>query len=323
MFAPVKSASVFHLHVVSNDISPTHHTNQKTFVIIYIFLSKTFLKLSLAVIRVRNAPTCPQREREKPLQMNKKLICATPIAIAAALSLYACGGSEIGDPDITAIKNVVVIYAENRSFDNLYGNFPGANGLQNVTRGQLHPGGSRRLAARDAAASVERPDANRRDAGRHAGDDSESAEQPVCNRRPERFQHADHRHDARSVSPFLREPDADQRRQERQVRRVGGFGRPRDGPLFARRRQAAAVEDRAAIHARRQLLHGRVRRLVPESPVADLRLHAGLSECGQEPGRRVDLVGGKRRRDAEARVELAGFGADGRPEVRAVGQPDA
>ena len=26
-----------------------------------------------------------------------------------------------------------MIYAENRSFDNLYGNFPGANGLQNVT----------------------------------------------------------------------------------------------------------------------------------------------------------------------------------------------
>ena len=30
-------------------------------------------------------------------------------------------------------QNVVVIYAENRSFDNLYGNFPGANGLQNAT----------------------------------------------------------------------------------------------------------------------------------------------------------------------------------------------
>jgi len=27
------------------------------------------------------------------------------------------------------VKNIVVIYAENRSFDNLYGNFPGANGL--------------------------------------------------------------------------------------------------------------------------------------------------------------------------------------------------
>src|ERR1700737_253699 len=31
------------------------------------------------------------------------------------------------------IDTVVVIYAENRSFDNLYGSFPGANGLQNVT----------------------------------------------------------------------------------------------------------------------------------------------------------------------------------------------
>ena len=34
---------------------------------------------------------------------------------------------------IGAIDTVVVIYAENRSFDNLYGSFPGANGLQNVT----------------------------------------------------------------------------------------------------------------------------------------------------------------------------------------------
>jgi phospholipase C len=33
---------------------------------------------------------------------------------------------------LDAIQTVVVIYAENRSFDNLYGNFPGANGLQNV-----------------------------------------------------------------------------------------------------------------------------------------------------------------------------------------------
>jgi len=31
---------------------------------------------------------------------------------------------------------VVVIYAENRSFDNLYGGFPGANGLQNLTPAQ-------------------------------------------------------------------------------------------------------------------------------------------------------------------------------------------
>ncbi len=39
----------------------------------------------------------------------------------------------VSTPPLSQIKNVVVIYAENRSFDNLYGNFPGANGLQNVT----------------------------------------------------------------------------------------------------------------------------------------------------------------------------------------------
>jgi phospholipase C len=37
------------------------------------------------------------------------------------------------DPNLNKIETVVVIYAENRSFDNLYGHFPGANGLQNVT----------------------------------------------------------------------------------------------------------------------------------------------------------------------------------------------
>jgi phospholipase C len=31
--------------------------------------------------------------------------------------------------DLTLIDTVVVIYAENRSFDNLYGSFPGANGV--------------------------------------------------------------------------------------------------------------------------------------------------------------------------------------------------
>ncbi|WP_133648215.1 acid phosphatase [Paraburkholderia flava] len=65
--------------------------------------------------------------------MNKKLICATPIAIAAALVLSGCGGDDVtSKPQLGAVQNVVVIYAENRSFDNLYGNFPGANGLQNV-----------------------------------------------------------------------------------------------------------------------------------------------------------------------------------------------
>lgn len=65
--------------------------------------------------------------------MNKKLVCAVPLASALAIGLYACGGDDHHDNDISSVKNVVVIYAENRSFDNLYGSFPGANGLQSVT----------------------------------------------------------------------------------------------------------------------------------------------------------------------------------------------
>src|ERR1700761_568942 len=77
--------------------------------------------------------------------MNNKLVLAVPLAASIAFGLYACGGNDdvkAGNPadnvvntpaDLNSVKNIVVIYAENRSFDNLYGNFPGANGLQNVT----------------------------------------------------------------------------------------------------------------------------------------------------------------------------------------------
>ncbi|QPC92037.1 acid phosphatase [Mesorhizobium sp. INR15] len=39
-------------------------------------------------------------------------------------------------PGYDKIETVVVIYAENRSFDNLYGGFPGANGVSNLTADQ-------------------------------------------------------------------------------------------------------------------------------------------------------------------------------------------
>ena len=61
-----------------------------------------------------------------------------PIALAALLALSGCGGSDDDAPvDTTTalqtkVQNIVVIYAENRSFDNLFGNFPGANGLSAV-----------------------------------------------------------------------------------------------------------------------------------------------------------------------------------------------
>jgi len=55
--------------------------------------------------------------------------------LAAGAFAIAAGQARAQAPQtgISSIETVVVIYAENRSFDNEYGSFPGANGLQNVT----------------------------------------------------------------------------------------------------------------------------------------------------------------------------------------------
>ncbi|MBV8913920.1 MAG: acid phosphatase [Acetobacteraceae bacterium] len=46
--------------------------------------------------------------------------------------LAAQHGAAADAQDLSKIQNIVVLYAENRSFDNLYGKFPGANGLANA-----------------------------------------------------------------------------------------------------------------------------------------------------------------------------------------------
>jgi phospholipase C len=54
------------------------------------------------------------------------------LGLAAAAALPS-SGQAAEDPSLAGIETVVVIYAENRSFDNLYGFFPGANGLQGLS----------------------------------------------------------------------------------------------------------------------------------------------------------------------------------------------
>ncbi len=57
-----------------------------------------------------------------------------PFVLLAAVSFAGMEArAQAPRTGIGNIDTVVVIYAENRSFDNLYGSFPGANGLQNVT----------------------------------------------------------------------------------------------------------------------------------------------------------------------------------------------
>ena len=54
----------------------------------------------------------------------------------AVLSATIASNSGSLAADLSRIEIIVVIYAENRSFDHLYGLFPGANGLSNATREQ-------------------------------------------------------------------------------------------------------------------------------------------------------------------------------------------
>src|SRR6266700_5772643 len=62
--------------------------------------------------------------------MKAKLVT---LALAVALAKPCASNAQEG---LAKIKTIVIIYAENRSFDHLYGFFPGANGIANATEEQ-------------------------------------------------------------------------------------------------------------------------------------------------------------------------------------------
>src|SRR5258708_26902136 len=57
-------------------------------------------------------------------------------AFGFACIVFLCGCAAAPPAGLEQIQTVVVIYAENRSFDHLYGLFPGAEGIANATAGQ-------------------------------------------------------------------------------------------------------------------------------------------------------------------------------------------
>jgi len=57
------------------------------------------------------------------------------VALGAGVLLAACAGIQAGDRNAAAVNSIdtlVVIYAENRAFDTMYGLFPGADGIPGV-----------------------------------------------------------------------------------------------------------------------------------------------------------------------------------------------
>jgi phospholipase C len=63
----------------------------------------------------------------------RRTLLASVIAVLGGIDLCA---AQVADRDLAKIETVVVIYAENRSFDHLYGFFPGANGIAEATQEQ-------------------------------------------------------------------------------------------------------------------------------------------------------------------------------------------
>jgi acid phosphatase len=79
-------------------------------------------------------PTVP------PASMSPALSALLGALVIAALAGCATGVPApvvaVAPPGLNRIENIVVIYAENHSFDNMYGMFPGANGVANATAEQ-------------------------------------------------------------------------------------------------------------------------------------------------------------------------------------------
>ena len=65
--------------------------------------------------------------------MKRRLAIVVLLAGLVLIAATVASRAQNAPSGLAKIETVVVIYAENRSFDNLYGHFPGANGLQNVT----------------------------------------------------------------------------------------------------------------------------------------------------------------------------------------------
>ena len=66
---------------------------------------------------------------------------AAVIALAAVVSSGAAGsnGKVAGNDRLQRINNIVVVYEENHSFDNLYGGWEGVNGRSNADAARTRP----------------------------------------------------------------------------------------------------------------------------------------------------------------------------------------
>src|SRR5215831_8909736 len=65
------------------------------------------------------------------------MILAMPVSRPVAEASPHIGGRQVGAADISVIQHIVFIIKENRTYDNYFGTFPGADG---ATRGTISTG---------------------------------------------------------------------------------------------------------------------------------------------------------------------------------------
>ena len=214
------------------------------------------------------------------------------VALAGAAQAQTFGGlrDTFNNYRIDRIKHVVVIYAENRSFDNLYGDFPGADGLNNANatsffRIQKDRNGSvlkvlppvwGGLTAAGVTPVITQAQTENMPNQLFALDDANSYNVSIGVTTRDlwhRFYQNQMQIDNGANDKFAAWADS------------GGLVMghyihdPKNLPLW---RYAQRY------HARRPFLHGRVRRLVPQSPISDLLLRADLSQRRHERRERLD-----------------------------------
>src|SRR5262249_33424342 len=226
------------------------------------------------------------------------------------LALASCATRP--DTNLARVEAIVVIYAENRSFDHLYGLFAGAEGIAQasaVEKTQLDHDG-KPLPSLPATYDGGKPRADLATQGLANGPFRIDA--PPLNRR---------------WDELLPSPIHNYYQNREQINggannkfvalttagawTMGYF----DGSGLRLGDEALAMG--ARIHARRSFLHGRVRRLVPQPHVARLRVHAALGSGAGVAARAARRAG----QPAQA-AEFAAVG-DGRPgaAVRRRGEP--
>ena len=234
------------------------------------------------------------------------------LLLAAATFLGSCTAPTAEDTrragrPIDAVDSVVVIYAENRAFDNLYGNFPGAhNGIRG--RAGLAMAGQPRRTTRNAIVDGRRVERRCRPAwggvtalGQYPGGHAGSRARRPAQRGRSQIEHALHGIDSRgSTVPSTASVDARPRGIASTSIMMQIDGGSNDG--YAAWSDAGGLVDsattitgagsslwtawRSEFVLADNFFHGRFRRLVPQPPVPDLRLRAGVPGC-----RRGELAG--------------------------------